>query len=63
MKTLHDKVSEAPIEEVLCLATLIAAGNLPPTATLEHATEFYQNASWCDWCPNHKKCLACIINE
>ena len=61
--TMYEKISKAPIEEVLCLAVLIAAGNLPPSATLEHATEFYQNGGHCDWCPNVNRCLACIINE
>lgn len=52
------------IEDVLCLATLIAVMRLPHGSTVKDALNFYENAVNCDCedCPFGKLCLACAIN-
>lgn len=62
----HPKIEKAEsIEDVLCLSTLIANGELSAKATLEDSAEFYKNetGSDCGKCPFNPTCLACIINE
>ncbi len=53
------------IEDILCLATLITSGELPPSATLDQSKDFYVNETGenCNECPFKLTCLACIINE
>lgn len=69
IKTLpvpHPRIEKAEsIEDILCLSTLIASGELPPSATLDQSKEFYVNETGenCNKCPFKLTCLACIINE
>ena len=69
IKTLtvsHPKIENAEsIEDVLCLATLIANGELPPNASIKDSKDFFTNETKedCDNCPFKLTCLACIINE
>lgn len=69
VKTLtvtHPKIENAEsIEDILCLATLIANGELLPNATLDQSQEFYvkETGEDCSICPFNLTCLACIINE
>lgn len=53
------------IEEILCLATLIATGILPHDANWGDAKGYNYNLpdGDCGNCPCFDKCLACIINE
>ncbi len=53
------------IEDILCLSTLIANGELLPNATLDQSREFFVNEvkEDCSNCPFMLTCLACIINE
>jgi len=51
------------IEEVLCLAVLIADNKLLYSATVEDARDFYARVGDCGSCPVTLRCLACIINE
>ncbi len=63
---LYPRLTEAnTIEDVLCLATLIASGELHPNATIEDSTAFYEKEvnQDCSICPFKLVCLACIINE
>lgn len=52
------------IEEILCLATLIANGELPPNASIEDSRDFFANETKedCDNCPFKLTCLAIISN-
>ena len=62
----HPKIEKAEsIEDILCLSTLIANGELSAKSTLEDSAEFYKNevGSYCGNCPFNSTCLACIINE
>ena len=62
----HPKIENAEsIEDVLCLATLIANGELPPNASIKDSKDFFTNETKedCDNCPFKLTCLACIINE
>lgn len=62
----HPRIENAEsIEDILCLATLIANGELSTKSTLEDSAEFYKNEakSYCGNCPFNLTCLACIINE
>ena len=61
--TMYEKISKAPIEEVLCLATLIACVELSPSATLKDSDRYFERIVTCDQCPYEYKCLAVIINE
>lgn len=52
------------IEEILCLATLIAKLQISACSTLEDSQNYYDNlAEGCNSCPCKNICLACIINE
>lgn len=53
------------IEDILCLSTLIANGELAPDATLDQSRNFFANKAEenCGNCPFNLTCLACIINE
>lgn len=55
----------ANIEDILCLATLIAKGVLKHDATILESNYWFENiaAENCDNCAYHKDCLTCIINE
>jgi len=62
----HPRIETATnIEDILCLSTLIASGELPPDATLDDSAEFFENEirEDCGNCPFMLVCLACIINE
>lgn len=62
----HPRIEKAEsIEDILCLSTLIANGELSTKATLEDSAEFYENEtkSNCGNCPFNLTCLACLINE
>lgn len=69
IKTLpvpHPRIEKAgSIEDILCLSTLIANGELLPNATLDQSQEFFENEveEDCGNCPFMLTCLACIINE
>jgi len=69
VKTLsitHPRIEKAEsIEDILCLSTLIANGELLPNANLDQSKEFYVNETGenCNKCPFKLTCLACIINE
>ena len=53
------------VEGLLCLATLVAVGEIGQCATLPDATIYYMTKvdENCGNCPYNDKCLACIINE
>lgn len=52
------------LEDVLCLATLVASGKLQPFAEQLDATNWFESiGSDCDFCPLKNQCLACIINK
>lgn len=52
------------IEEIICLAVLIALDKLPPEATLDDAGKYWVDLQGdCSQCPCFDKCLASIINE
>ena len=57
--------SEQDIESILCLAVLIAAGELPPDAEVKDAMSYWEKTAEenCSNCRMAKLCLACIINE
>jgi hypothetical protein len=69
VKTLtitHPKIEKAEsIEDILCLATLIANGELPPVAGIHESRKFFveEVKEDCGNCPFMLTCLACIINE
>lgn len=69
LKTLfasHPRIEEAGcIEDILCLSTLIANGELSPNETLVDSQSFFKNEvkEDCSNCPFKLTCLACIINE
>jgi hypothetical protein len=50
------------VEDLLCLAALIAGGILPPTASLSDSRD-YESLHSCDSCPMLPRCLGQIINE
>lgn len=52
-------------EEVLCLATLVASGELPPSATVKDSETFFteETGGDCSKCPFAAVCLATIIHE
>lgn len=61
---MYNEISNAPIEEVLCLATLIATETLPPScAALEFSKRFFDWGDGCESCCAKDRCLAIIINE
>lgn len=63
---IHPRIEGAnSIEEILCLSTLVANGELPPNATIGDSINFYEKETGedCDKCPFCATCLACIINE
>jgi hypothetical protein len=52
------------IEDIICLSSLIAAGNLPPDADMQDVERYFNKIfQECSNCPLFKKCLACKINE
>jgi hypothetical protein len=53
------------IEDILCLATLIAKETLPYNAKVENSKEYYEMDMHgdCGICPHVNICLASIINE
>ena len=62
----HPKIEKAEsIEDVLCLSTLIANGELPPNGTLSESRHYFKTEvkEDCGNCPYMLTCLACIINE
>lgn len=69
VKTLsitHPRIENAEsIEEILCLSTLIANGELPPVAGIHESRNFFveEVKEDCGNCPFMLTCLACIINE
>lgn len=63
---IHPKLENAEsIEDVLCLSTLIANGELSPDARLHESRHFFveEVKEDCGNCPFMLTCLACIINE
>ena len=51
------------IEDILCLATLIASGHASPSATVQDSVEHYERLEDdCLSCPVSNVCLALIIN-
>jgi len=50
------------IEEVLCLATLVA-NKMDGIENIKDAKEFYESCRDCGDCPFFYACLACKINE
>ena len=52
----------ANIEEVICLAVLIAKKVLPTNATVWTAADYWENIGECDNCPHNEDCLAVIMN-
>ncbi len=69
IKTLtivNPQIEEAQsIKEVLCLATLIATGELPPNATINDSRNFFkeETKSNCFNCPFSLTCLGSIISN
>ena len=62
--TMYKEILEAPLEDVLCLATLIATSMLPPTATLKDSDEYFARREYrCDNCSIERVCLAIIMNQ
>ena len=62
---VHHRIETAEsIEDILCLSTLIANGELPPNAELNDSRDFFVNEvkEDCQNCPFKLTCLACIIN-
>ena len=53
------------LEEILCLATLIAVGEIHPDSKLSDSLNFFieKTGSDCSECPFCEKCLAMIINQ
>jgi hypothetical protein len=53
------------LENVLCLATLVATGELTPDSNVRDAEYIWEKQynNDCDKCPHCKVCLAMIINE
>lgn len=53
------------LEEILCLATLIAVGEIHPDSKLSESLNFFieKTGSDCSSCPFCDKCLATIINQ
>jgi len=51
------------IEEILCLATLIATKEFNDRCNVQDAKMFYKILEGCENCKHNKLCLACIINE
>ena len=53
------------LEEILCLATLVAVGELHPESNLGDSLDFFieRTESDCSSCPFCEKCLATIINQ
>lgn len=58
--------SAAGIEDIFCLATLVAVGNLGADATLWDSREYWSRLDSagkdCSDCPYCERCLAYIIN-
>jgi len=63
----HQLKNAGSIEEVLCLATLVASGILPDYSDTVDAARHYQALEQmnkdCSDCLCFNKCLACIINQ
>ena len=53
------------LEEILCLATLIAVAEIHPESKLSDALSFFieKTGSDCSSCPFCDKCLVTIINQ
>jgi hypothetical protein len=52
------------IEEIICLAVLIAKGKLKHNQTITDMVEYYATIKDdCSNCKYNNDCLACIINE
>ena len=53
------------LEEILCLATLIAVEEFPSNYTIGDALHFFteETESDCEKCPYVNRCLATIINQ
>jgi hypothetical protein len=52
------------IEEILCLGTLIAIGELTPDANMIQVKKYFDNLKeGCDSCQYSSKCMACIMND
>lgn len=51
------------LEEILCLTTLVAVGELPVEARVVDAKEYYRKIEDCENCPFNTKCVACEINQ
>jgi len=58
---MYKEISEAPLVDSLCLATLIASGELTPFATLQDSRRYFERIVTCDQCPQVDNCLAVII--
>lgn len=69
MKTIEIEASgylsgARTIEDILCLATLVANKAIPAGANVFDAQSHYDSIDEsCENCQYHKSCLACIINE
>lgn len=66
MKLNYKQLKEAQeVEEVICLAVLIAGAILQHDATIDDSRDYYSNrlSEECAACPMFTKCLAVIINE
>jgi hypothetical protein len=51
------------LEDMFCLATLIATGELSPDSNIGQVRKYYRKIETCDNCPYVKKCLAVQINK
>jgi hypothetical protein len=66
LKNYHYRLNhDDTLEEVLCLATLIASGMMPININSNDAKMWFDKLPEqdCGNCPCFKRCLACIINE
>jgi hypothetical protein len=64
--TIYPVIKQAKtIEDVICLASLIAAGIFPPTADLEDKDNYFDQmlSGQCINCKLNKLCLANTINQ
>jgi len=53
------------VEELLCLATLIATGTLRKESNLSNAQIYWEDVAEgdCGNCKHYQTCLSCIINN
>lgn len=61
----YDWETKVDILSILCLATLIACGQLPDTADTTDSDDFFMNdcEADCGICPYCDKCMAIILEK